>query len=66
VNGLELTADFHNIEESYFHGVYTYPKELYTKDLSISMKTILEENDIHLHPFKFICGNATMLISIGK
>jgi hypothetical protein len=55
-NGLELAIDFNNIEEGNFHDIYTYPKELYTKDLSIGMKTILEDNDIHPHPFKFVCG----------
>jgi hypothetical protein len=39
-----------------FDGIDTYPKELYTKDLSVGMKTILEENGIHSHPLKFVCG----------
>jgi hypothetical protein len=49
-------ADDFNRTEEIFNGIYTYPKELYTKVLSVGMKTILEENGIHLHPFKFVCG----------
>jgi hypothetical protein len=45
-NGLLLAEDFNNNEKC-FEGIYTYPKELYTKDLSVGMKTILKENGIH-------------------
>jgi hypothetical protein len=44
------------LEKGYFNGIYTYPKELYTKVLSVGMKKLLEENGIHPHPFKFVCG----------
>jgi hypothetical protein len=50
-----MADDFNKTEET-FNGIYTYPKELYTEDLSVGMKTILEENGIHPHPFKFVCG----------
>jgi hypothetical protein len=49
-----LAEDF-NTNEKCFEGIYTYPKELYTKDLIGGMKTILEENDIHSYPFMFVC-----------
>jgi hypothetical protein len=63
VNGLELAIDFNNIKEGNFHGINTYPKELYTKDLSIGMKTVLEENSIHPRPFKFVYGMQQKRIS---
>jgi hypothetical protein len=55
-NGLELEAEFNNLEEAKFHRIYTYSKELYTKNLSIEMKAVLEQNGIHPHPFKFEDG----------
>jgi hypothetical protein len=55
-NGLELATVFNNLEEGNFHGIYTYPKELYTKDLSIGMKAVMKQNGIHPYPFKFMCG----------
>jgi hypothetical protein len=53
-NGLELAEEFNNLEKGNFVGNYIYPKELYSKDLNIGMKTILEENGIaliHLYLF---------------
>jgi hypothetical protein len=55
-NGLILAEDFNNLEKGYFNGIYTYPKELYTKDLNVGLKKILEDNGIQTHPFKFVCG----------
>jgi hypothetical protein len=55
-NGLLLAEDFNNLETGYFNGLYTYPKDLYTKVLSIGMKKVLKENGIHPHPLKFIYG----------
>jgi hypothetical protein len=37
-----LAEDFNNNEKC-FKGIYTYPKKLYTKDLSVGMKTILKK-----------------------
>jgi hypothetical protein len=54
-NGLLLAQEFNN-NEQIFKGIYYYPKELYTKDLSVGMKTVMKENGIHPHPFKYICG----------
>jgi hypothetical protein len=54
-NRLLIAEDFNNNERC-FEGIYTYLKELYTKDLIVSMKTILENNGIHPHPFKFVYG----------
>jgi CRISPR/Cas system-associated exonuclease Cas4 (RecB family) len=44
-----IVDDFNKTEEA-FEGIYTYPRELYTKDLSAGMKKILEENGIHPIP----------------
>jgi hypothetical protein len=50
-----LAEEFNNNEKN-FEGIYYYPRELYTKGLSIGMKTVMENNGIHPHPFKFVCG----------
>jgi hypothetical protein len=54
-NGMLLAEEFNN-NERVFEGVYYYPKELQTKDIIIGMKVIMENNGIHPHPFKFVCG----------
>jgi hypothetical protein len=51
-----ITEEFNRLEDAHIHGNYTYPKESCTTNLSIDMKTALEQNRIHPHPFKFVCG----------
>jgi hypothetical protein len=54
-NGMLLAEEFNN-NERVFEGIYYYPRELQTNDISIGMKVIMENIGIHPHPFKFVCG----------